>query len=213
MKTRIIGGYLLIIGGSLALLNGMLLSTLRKIIIFGPLGAFFFNEDLVFILAGFEIIIGLFIIIIGWMAINSISWGIALIGSILCLLSFGPFYISSLFGLVALTLIASSRGEFEQSNEQMKNQMQFDFSLRQILALILASFFFMMIIGPIASLGTWLVGLIVAFIFVPLLVFFAMSRSRNQAKAQGKGMLEEGGLTPEEWAETSDPDDFEGETD
>jgi len=71
----------------------------------------------------------------------------------------------------------------------------------------------MMIIGPLASIGTWLAGLAVAFIFVPLIVLLTMSWSRDRTKERGKGLLEHTGLTPEEWSEQSDPDDFEGEDD
>lgn len=86
-------------------------------------------------------------------------------------------------------------------------------TLNKALAVVVAAGFFMMIIGPLASLGTWLAGLALAFILVPAIVFAAMSWSKSRAAQDGRGMLEEGGLTPEEWAETSDPDDFEGETD
>jgi xanthine/uracil permease len=86
-------------------------------------------------------------------------------------------------------------------------------TFQKALAIILAAGFFMMLIGPIASLGTWLAGLVVAFIFVPLIVILAMSLSRDRAAERGKGLLENAGLTPEEWSEPSDPDDFEGEDD
>jgi len=86
-------------------------------------------------------------------------------------------------------------------------------TLSKALAVIVAAGFFMMIIGPLASLGTWLAGLALAFILVPAIVFVAVSWSKSKAEAEGKGMLEEGGLTPEEWAEPADPDDFEGEID
>ncbi len=80
-------------------------------------------------------------------------------------------------------------------------------------AILLGAIFFMMIIGPIASLGSWLAGLVVAFIIVPVIVLLAMSWSRDRAKEHGKGLLEPAGLTAEEWSEPTDPDDFEGEDD
>jgi len=86
-------------------------------------------------------------------------------------------------------------------------------TLQKALAVLVCSGFFMMIIGPLASIGTWLAGLAVAFIFVPLIVLLTMSWSRDRTKERGKGLLEHTGLTPEEWAEQSDPDDFEGEDD
>jgi hypothetical protein len=86
-------------------------------------------------------------------------------------------------------------------------------TLNKALAVVVAAGFFMMIIMPLASLGIWLTGLAIAFILVPAIVFLAMSWSKSKAEEDGKGMLEEGGLTPEEWTEPTDPDDFEGELD
>jgi len=86
-------------------------------------------------------------------------------------------------------------------------------TFNKALAVVVAAGFFMMIIGPLASVGTWLAGLALAFILVPAIVFVAMSWSKSKAEADGRGMLEEGGLTPEEWTEPTDPDDFEGEID
>lgn len=85
--------------------------------------------------------------------------------------------------------------------------------LQKVIAVLVCSGFFMMIIGPLASIATWLAGLAVAFILVPLIVFLAISLSRDRAEQRGKGLLEHAGLTPEEWSEQSDPDDFEGEDD
>jgi len=86
-------------------------------------------------------------------------------------------------------------------------------TFQKAVAVILGAVFFMMIIGPIASLSSWLVGLIVAFIIVPVIVWVAVLSSESHAKEDGKGLLGNKGLTPEEWSEQSDPDDFEGEDD
>jgi len=80
-------------------------------------------------------------------------------------------------------------------------------------AIALVALFFMMIIGPIASLFSWLTGLVVAVVILPILVWIAVLWSISHAKEDGKGLLENKGLTPEEWTEPSDPDDFEGEDD
>jgi len=85
--------------------------------------------------------------------------------------------------------------------------------LKKAFAIIIGATFFMMIIGPIASLMSWLTGLIVAVIIVPAIVGFAVLWSVTHAKEDGKGLLEHTGITPEEWSEQSDPDDFEGEDD
>jgi len=91
--------------------------------------------------------------------------------------------------------------------------MGFNFSFKQVLALLLVTGFIIWVIEPFASLGTWLSGLIWAIVLIPLLVFLSLTISSDKAKKEGKGMLEEGGLTPEEWEEPTDPDDFEGEID
>jgi hypothetical protein len=86
-------------------------------------------------------------------------------------------------------------------------------TLGKALAVVVAAGFFLIIIEPIASLGTWLAGVALAFILVPVIVIYAMSRSKRKAEQEGKGLLEERGLTSEEWTEPSDPDDFDGEID
>lgn len=82
-------------------------------------------------------------------------------------------------------------------------------------ALLLAAGFFMMIIGPIASLAAWIIGLVMALLFVPGILLMAMALTRRRAEeiAGDSDMLEPRGLTEDEWAERRDPDDFEGEID
>lgn len=89
---------------------------------------------------------------------------------------------------------------------------------RRALALLLVAAFFMMVIGPLGDeLGEdivpWLVGLVVALLVLPGLVYLAMAYSKRRVDKLGKGLLEGGGLTEEEWTERRDPDDFEGEVD
>ncbi len=86
-------------------------------------------------------------------------------------------------------------------------------AFQKVVAVVLGAVFFMMVIGPIASLASWLAGLIVAFVIVPVIVWLAVSWSKTHAREDGKGLLEHRGLTPEEWSDRSDPDDFEGEDD
>jgi len=86
-------------------------------------------------------------------------------------------------------------------------------SSRRALALLVVVAFFMMIIGPLASLAAWLVGLVLAFLLIPVIVILGMNWSRERADRMGGEMLNWRGLTEEEWAEERDPDDFEGEVD
>lgn len=103
------------------------------------------------------------------------------------------------------------RGNLDIGRARYAGRMASTFN--KVLAVVVAAGFFMMIIGPLASLGTWLAGLALAFIIVPVIVFATVSWSKSRAEEEGKGLLEEGGLTPEEWTEPTDPDDFEGEID
>jgi hypothetical protein len=64
-------------------------------------------------------------------------------------------------------------------------------TLSKALAVVVAAGFFLIIIEPIASLGTWLAGVALAFILVPILVILAMSWSKSKAEHEGKGLLEE----------------------
>jgi hypothetical protein len=86
-------------------------------------------------------------------------------------------------------------------------------SWRRALALLIVVAFFMMIIGPLASLAAWLVGLVLAFLLIPIIVILGMNWSRKRADEKGGDMLNWRGLTEEEWTEDRDPDDFEGEVD
>ncbi len=81
------------------------------------------------------------------------------------------------------------------------------------LAVVVGALFFMVIIMPIAGLSIWLAGVVLAFLLVPVAVFLALRYSQHEAGTTGQGLFEERGLTPEEWTEKDDPDDFEGEID
>ena len=87
-----------------------------------------------------------------------------------------------------------------------------DDSTKRTVAYLIFVAFFMMIIGPIASVEVWLVGLIVAAVFVPMALILVMSKQRRKVEGH-TDQLEGRGLTEEEWKEDFDPDDFEGEID
>ena len=86
-------------------------------------------------------------------------------------------------------------------------------TFQKVVAFVVAVTFFMMIIGPLASLATWVVGLVVALVLVPLIVLLALGFSKRRTSPHREGLLEPVGLTEDEWAEEQDPDDFEGEVD
>ncbi len=86
-------------------------------------------------------------------------------------------------------------------------------TFQKAVAFILVVTFFMMIIGPLASLLTWIAGLVVALVLVPVIVLVALWYSKSKAEPHRDGLLEEVGLTEEEWREEEEDDDFEGEVD
>ena len=85
-------------------------------------------------------------------------------------------------------------------------------SYRRAVAYLVVVAFFMMIIGPLASLAAWLFGLIMACLLIPIVVLLGMSWSRRKAEPH-EDLFTWRGMTTEEWTEERDPDDFEGEID
>ena len=85
-------------------------------------------------------------------------------------------------------------------------------STKRTVAYLIFVAFFMMIIGPIASVEVWLVGLIVAVVLVPMALILVMSQQRRKVELHAD-QLEGRGLTEVEWKEDFDPDDFEDEID
>ena len=59
------------------------------------------------------VILSIFPILGGIFALKSKMWGIALVGGILGLFTIGPVFISSILSLIAIILLAMSRGEFQ----------------------------------------------------------------------------------------------------
>ena len=84
---------------------------------------------------------------------------------------------------------------------------------RMAVSYLLVVAFVMMILGPLASLESWLIGLVLAALVVPIVVLLGMRRSRSRAEADDGELLHWRGMTEEEWTEGRDPDDFEGEID
>ena len=66
---------------------------------------------------------------------------------------------------------------------------------KRIVAFLVFVAFFMMIIGPIASLEVWLVGLIVAAVLVPIVLLMTMSRQRQKTEEHDGDLLNWRGLT------------------
>ena len=84
---------------------------------------------------------------------------------------------------------------------------------RTALAFVLMVVFVMMIMGPIASLETWLAGLVVAAVLVPVILLLGLRWSRGKVDVARDDMFTWRGMTEEEYVEERDPDDFEGEID
>lgn len=99
-----VGGVLLIIGGVLALFNGIIIFALGSVTVSvgGSLTC----------CGGLELLFGIGALVGGISALQRSGFTWALIGAVLCLISVGPLFISSLLGLVALILIATSQNEF-----------------------------------------------------------------------------------------------------
>ena len=106
----IAGGALLLVAGILSIADWAMIllnPDLMAFLAFIP-GA----TGIVLICGAIGIIFCLLAIIGGIMAILRKMWALALVGSILGLLTIGPFFMGSLLSLIALILIAISRHEF-----------------------------------------------------------------------------------------------------
>lgn len=81
---------------------------------------------------------------------------------------------------------------------------------------IMAVFTTMMIIPAISanlSFWTWFATLLIVLVAVPVVLWFALDRSRKEVGTYEGDLLDWRGYSAEEWAEERDPDDFEGEED
>lgn len=98
---ELIGGIISMIFGALILIIGTALVPLG-----GGVGA------AVAVCGSIPLIFGIIAILGGIMALQRRSWGLALTGAILCMISIGFYGLSFILGLVAIILIAISREEF-----------------------------------------------------------------------------------------------------
>ena len=81
---------------------------------------------------------------------------------------------------------------------------------------IMAVFTTMMIIPAISaslSFWTWFATLLIVLVVVPVVLWFALDRSRKEVQTYEGDLLDWRGYNAEEWTEERDPDDFEGEED
>jgi hypothetical protein len=86
-------------------------------------------------------------------------------------------------------------------------------TFQKAVAFLLGAILLMMIMGPLASVLTWAIGWVAVLLVVPFLLMMALSFSRRRTEERGPDLEGPKGLTAEEWAEPTDPDDFEGEID
>ncbi len=88
---------------------------------------------------------------------------------------------------------------------------------KRVMAFIVMTVFVMMMLVPAISDKpsgwTWLATLLVVVIGVPLVLWFALRRSKREVEAYEGDLLDWRGYNAEEWKEERDPDDFEGEID
>lgn len=98
-----IAGVLLITGGALAILYSIAIMAL---------GAAVYGGMDMTCCGGLEFLFGAAAIGGGLSSLNRSSFTIAIVGAVLCLLSIGPLFLSSLLGLIGLIFVAMSHNEF-----------------------------------------------------------------------------------------------------
>lgn len=112
-NVSLAAGILLIIAGILAIGNCIYILAvvgLYPTLSAGESGYFPFFR----LCATIQIVLSIFPLLGGVIAVKKTHWGIALAGSSVGLFTIGPFFISSLLSLIALILIAVSKEEFRQ---------------------------------------------------------------------------------------------------
>ncbi len=104
----VVAGALLIVAALIAIIDwGMIIVGSSQLDAFLP-GL----SSIVTVCGAIGLIFGIFALIGGVFALQRKMWGLALVGSILGLLTIGFLFLSSLFSLIALILIAISKSEF-----------------------------------------------------------------------------------------------------
>jgi len=108
-STPLVGGIFLLLGGILAAGNGIYIAILG-----GTLGSMYGVNigGIMAVCGAVEAIFGILALLGGIFAIQRKYWGIAIVGSIFGLISIGPLFLSSIFGLIGLILVATSKDEF-----------------------------------------------------------------------------------------------------
>ncbi len=88
---------------------------------------------------------------------------------------------------------------------------------KRVLAFLLMAIFAMMMLIPVVPPGltfwTWFATLLVVLVGIPLIVIFALDRSKKEVGSYDGDLLDWRGYNADEWKEERDPDDFEGEID
>jgi hypothetical protein len=111
MEMRIIAGILLVVGAASIIGQSaytFVVGTAVSVVpIIGDAMA-----SIVYVCAAIVLVFGIIALLGGIFAITGKSWTIALVGSVLALISGGYYWIGSIMGLAALILIAISRDEF-----------------------------------------------------------------------------------------------------
>jgi len=107
--TPIAAGVLLLIGGILALIDGVIVLALGSLA-----GSLVPEAGAIYAVCGALVMVfGILGLLGGIVALQRKLWALALVGAIFCMLSIGPYFISSILGLIALILVAISKNEFQ----------------------------------------------------------------------------------------------------
>jgi len=111
MEMRIIAGILLVVGAAAIIGQSAYTFVVGTAVSVVPIigGAM---ASIVYVCAAIILVFGIIALLGGIFAITGKSWTLALVGSVLALISGGFYWIGSIMGLVALILIAISRHEF-----------------------------------------------------------------------------------------------------
>lgn len=118
----IIAGVLLLVSALLSILTGVIIllfgSTNIDLILsqqeLPPEISFEFIQNLFILCGAILVVLSIFVILGGIMSLKRQKWGFAMAGSILGLLTFGPFFISSIMSFVAIILLIISKKDFKR---------------------------------------------------------------------------------------------------
>jgi hypothetical protein len=117
MAIRIVAGVLLIISFIMAVLYVLVLALALGII--SSLGGAGMVTSMVGLCTVIFLAIAIFSFLGALCAFRGKNWWLALAGAVFAIFSFGPFFVGSICGFIALVFIAISKGEFDEQRRSM----------------------------------------------------------------------------------------------